>query len=482
MKVCIIAEGCYPYVVGGVSSWLQMILEGMPDVDFTVFTIAVDESQRGQFKYTLPANVTAVQENFLMSDMGAYNAGRRRRRKKPLPPPHALTLRSLVMSAEEIPWKAVCEIVHAPDFDASAYLNGCDFFNAAKERYRRDGINCPFSDYLWTLRSMFQPMFTLLTWKIPEADIYHAVSAGYAGVAGALGSALYGSPFLLSEHGIYTREREEELIRSTWTKGYFKDMWIRHFYSLSAFAYEQADTVVSLFHQNAEAQEDLGCVPDKIRIIPNGVSVESYRDVKPSRHPDGIVNIGAVVRVTPIKDIKTMILAFHEVKARLPSTRFYIMGSGDEDPEYYQECLDLIEQLDMRDIELTGRINIRDYLPDMDILVLTSISEGQPLAILEGMLFRKPWVATNVGCCRQLLYGAPGDGEGQAGFVAPVMDVQKLARYILRLANDADMRREMGETGYRRACKYYRLEDMFEAYSSLYQELGVAKWPVLVSS
>lgn len=51
MKICLIAEGCYPYVAGGVSSWVQMLMEGMPQHQFVLYTIGAEERQRGKFKY-----------------------------------------------------------------------------------------------------------------------------------------------------------------------------------------------------------------------------------------------------------------------------------------------------------------------------------------------------------------------------------------------------------------------------------------------
>ena len=65
MRICLIAEGCYPYVAGGVSSWVQMLMKGMPEHTFVIYTIGANESQRGQYKYELPPNVEAVEENFL---------------------------------------------------------------------------------------------------------------------------------------------------------------------------------------------------------------------------------------------------------------------------------------------------------------------------------------------------------------------------------------------------------------------------------
>lgn len=90
------------------------------------------------------------------------------------------------------------------------------------------------------------------------------------------------------------------------------------------------------------------------------------------------------------------------------------MGPTDEDKKYAQECFDLVKALNVSDVEFTGRINVRDYLGKMDFTLLTSISEGQPLTILESFAAHKPVVATDVGNCRELLFGV-NDGFGDSG-------------------------------------------------------------------
>ena len=54
MKVCIVAEGCYPYVVGGVSSWINSMIKAFPDIEFVVLAIVANRSYRGKFVYVLP--------------------------------------------------------------------------------------------------------------------------------------------------------------------------------------------------------------------------------------------------------------------------------------------------------------------------------------------------------------------------------------------------------------------------------------------
>ena len=70
-----------------------------------------------------------------------------------------------------------------------------------------------------------------------------------------------------------------------------------------------------------------------------------------------------------------MLQSFYVVKKSIGNAKFYIMGPTDEDDEYYEECVALVEQLEMKDVIFTGSVNIKDYIGKMDILVLTSISE-----------------------------------------------------------------------------------------------------------
>ncbi|MFR7798548.1 MAG: glycosyltransferase [Collinsella sp.] len=63
--------------------------------------------------------------------------------------------------------------------------------------------------------------------------------------------------------------------------------------------------------------------------------------------------------------------------------------------------------LGVRDLIFTGRVNVVEYMEKLDFTILTSISEGQPLSVLESLAARRPCVTTEVGCCRELLEGAP---------------------------------------------------------------------------
>ena len=194
----------------------------------------------------------------------------------------------------------------------------------------------------------------------------------------------------------------------------------------------------------------------------------------PPKEPDGYIDITAVVRIHPIKDIKTLIQAFFALKQRVPNVRLHILGDTD-DKEYGQECLNLIEELTITDIDLPGNVNVAEYFKKTDFTVLSSISEGQPLAVLEALAAGRPCVTTDVGCCRDLLEGNKDDHFGTAGIVVPPMHAKALSNAMEILATHDDMRQEMAACGRKRVETFYLHENMVDNYNKNYEEV-IKKW------
>ena len=470
MKICIVAEGCYPYVVGGVSGWINSMIKFFPQVEFIVLSIIMDRSQSGKFAYKLPENVSAVYEAYLDDlDWGrkAKHGKRTRLGKK-----EYRGLRSIIMN-EDVDWSTIFNMFRKKRISVDDLLMGADFLNIVKEVYQARYPYIVFSDFLWTMRSIYLPLFLILKTDIPEADIYHCASTGYAGVLGSMAKHFFGSGLLVSEHGIYTREREEELLKAEWVAGIYKNIWIDQFRKMSRLAYDSADIVTSLYNHARELQNDLGCPEQKQRVTPNGIDVAPLANLSGKQQEDmEYINIGAVLRVTPIKDVKTMIRAFAFAKEENASLKLWIMGPCDEDEEYANECFALVDALQVRDVVFTGRINIKDYLGRMDFTILTSISEGQPLTILESYAARKPVIATDVGNCRELIFGE-GDGCGTAGILTHIMNIEELAAAMLELAGSRELRENMGECGYKRVLRRYQIYQMVQTYDDIYEEIGL---------
>lgn len=467
MKVCIVVEGCYPYVTGGVSSWVHGLIQSFPKLEFIILAIISNRSLSGKFTYELPENVSEVHELYL-EDADWNRKGRRRCR---LSKAEYQAFRSLVRN-RRVEWETVFRMFQEKPISLDKFLMGEDFLKIVRESYDMYYSQLVFSDFLWTIRSVYLPFLFALKMKLPKADLYHCVATGYAGVLGSMAKVLYGSRLLISEHGIYTREREEELLRADWVQGVYKNIWIDQFKKMSKLAYDKADLVTSLYEYARELQIDLGCPVEKTMVTPNGVSVERLKDLPgKTKEDEGRINVGAVLRVTPIKDVKTMIQAFSFAKEREPRLKLWIMGPTDEDEGYARECREQVEALGIEDVVFIGRIDIREYLGRMDMTILTSLSEGQPLTILEGYAAHKPAIATDVGNCRGLIYGE-NDGFGDAGIVAHIMNVEEIAQAMVDLARNEPMRLQMGENGYQRVVSGYQIEHMREKYQKIYKDFS----------
>jgi glycosyltransferase involved in cell wall biosynthesis len=409
-------------------------LLGVSKHEFVLWTISA---------YELPENVVEIHEVFMDTVLNLRTQKRIKYSFNKQENQAILTM----MNCQDPDWDIIFDCYNNKKKNSVEFFRSNQFLGLLKKICINKYPYVSFSKLFFTLRSMFLPVIYIISQPVPEADIYHSAASGYGGILGALAKWKTNKPFILAEHGIYTREREEEILRSTWIITNFKEMWTEMFYMLSRCAYSWADIVTSLFQRASLIQLEIGCKPEKCIIICNGIHYEHFINL-PEKEPDSWVDIGAFVRFAPIKDIKTMIYAFYKLKKRVPNTRLHILG-GIDDAEYYNECVELINRLQVKDILIPGNVDVKQYMQKLDFTVLTSISEGQPLAVIEFLASGRPVVCTDVGCCRELIYGI-GDNHGQAGIVCTPMDYIGLARAMMRLALNPELRLSFGKAGRKR--------------------------------
>lgn len=462
MKICLILEGCYPYVFGGVSTWVNQYILSKPEHDFILFTIGAHKKDKGKFVYEIPNNVVEIQEIFL-DDIVKYN---KKKIKKKYEQNFLDEIKNLILD-KKINWNILFEAITDSDWDSEKFFQSKEYLkiieNIAAKELKKNGL----VEIFYGMKSMLLPLLQLLSCKIPEADIYHAISTGYAGIIGAIASYKTNKPYILTEHGIYPREREEELLACTWIEENMKKTWINFFYNISNIAYEKATVVTSLFENAKKTQIMLGCNPDKCIVVPNGIHYEKYVTI-PEKSENNYIDIGAFIRFSSIKDVKTLLYSFYEAHSECKQTRLHIFGATN-DKEYERQCLNIIETLGIGNcIKIYGQIDTLEYMGKMDFTILTSISEGQPLTILESFAARRPVVCTNVGCCSELISGN-NDGFGEAGICCTPMDVSAIARAIITMSKDTQLRKQYGINGMRRVESEYTFEKMIKKYFDLYE-------------
>ena len=307
MKVCLVLEGCYPYVNGGVSSWVHSYILATKDIQYILCTIYPNKEAKGKFVYDIPDNVIEIKEYF-MDDFEVDDTD-----KKYTPSNLFVNETKNIICGNDVNWDIIFNEISGQQFDLCSFFKSMEYIKLVTDISENYLTEAGFSNTFFTLRSILTPIFYLLHVDIPDADLYHSIVTGYGGLLASYASYIHNKPYVLSEHGIYPREREEELLQASWVMDSFRKIWIDFFYTLSKCSYNYAHVVTSLYGHAKNLQIEIGCNEEKCMIIPNGIHFDKYSKIKPKKD-NGYIDIGAIIRFSPIKDIKTMLYAFHELK------------------------------------------------------------------------------------------------------------------------------------------------------------------------
>jgi glycosyltransferase involved in cell wall biosynthesis len=121
-----------------------------------------------------------------------------------------------------------------------------------------------------------------------------------------------------------------------------------------------------------------------------------------------------------------------------------------------------------------GRVpDVLAYLGAADVLALSSISEAQPIAMLEAAAIGMPIVSTDVGSCREILEGFDGDPvKGRGGFVVQPCDPKGMADALATILRDRNLRMDMADVMRRRVASYYHKDRVRALYEGLYADLA----------
>jgi polysaccharide biosynthesis protein PelF len=487
--VCLIVEGAYPYVAGGVSSWVHSLIKNLPNLSFAILCIGSRPDPQRKMLYTLPENVLELREIFI-NDQSQF------RKQKKIKNPSSnwqtfFELHKFIATGKPYAPDVLQSILRQPGFagfSATDIFDGHASWDTLVKIYETYAAKQSFMDFFWTFRFTYLPIFISFETDLPHASVYHSVSTGFSGLLGALARVRLNRPFILTEHGIYTREREIEIAQAGWLSqltpedgshmqrlNFFQVWWFNIFCFMEKVSYDYADTLISITHVNQQHQLKCGVDTRKLKVIPNGINVQQLAHLRQNRDEDetaGRFQVGFVGRIVSIKDVKTFIRALKIASQVISNLEAYLVGPTVEEPDYFQECQQLVEMLDLtRVVHFTGQADVKIYYRQIDVLVLTSLSEGQPLVILEGSCAGVPVVATNVGACRELLEGISPEDQalGASGLITPVASPHETAKALIRLWRNKPLRLRMGRAGQLRVQRYYRQEQLYESYNDLYR-------------
>ena len=484
--VCLLLEGTFPYISGGVSSWIYDLILNHPDLTFSILCI-IPPSQKLEYKYNIPDNVLSV-NNLILYDIPKGRKIYRNSKKTFISDQLIQLLEKIVKDRNFESYKNLLEFTNSnkDSIGKTTLFNSDISWNILREMYEDIMPKSSFFNFFWSWRALFGGLFTVLLADLPDADCYHSLCTGYAGLLLAKAKLEKNKSCFLTEHGIYTNERRIEIATAQWlfdNRQYdlsihntdndgLQQLWSSTFSNYSFFCYSVCEYIITLFEGNRKLQILDGAPQGITRIIPNGIDFKRFSKI--SRISHKAPTIALIGRVVPIKDIKTYIKSVSIVKKHIPEIKAYIMGPTDEDEDYYKECVSLVNYEELNEnIEFTGKVNIDDYLGEVDLIVLTSLSEAQPLVILECGAAGIPTVATNVGSCHEIIFGKTDEQPnlGRGGSITPLTNPKATAAEIVQMLQNFKLYSECSKNIQKRVEKYYKKEDQHKTYSDLYKEL-----------
>lgn len=483
IDVCLVLEGTYPYVVGGVSSWVHDLVKAQADLNFHGACL-IAEAKPPQMRFEPPGNfVTHAAISLQRLAPGKTDEALARRLFAELEGP----LTRLLDRGGLAELRAVLALV-APlrgRIGRAVVLDSRAAFDCVERMYDAAMPGASFLDYFWTWRALVGGLMAVLLAPVPPARLYHTISTGYAGLLAARMGVETGRPVLLTEHGIYTNERRIEIAMADWLhagdaqglaiekpRRDLRDLWIDAFVAYARATYEAATEIVTLYGGNQDLQRREGAPPEKLKVIPNGIDYPRFSGIardRSERRP----TVALIGRVVPIKDLKTFIRAIGILRNEVPDVLADILGPTEEDAPYAEECRRMVAHLGLENnVRFLGRVKLDDHLGRVDVVALTSISEAQPLVMLEAGAAGIPSVVTDVGACREMIFGRPGvDAHlGPGGAVTPVASPDATAAALARLLTDRSWWHDCSTAMKERVRVSYNKIEIDRIYAKLYHD------------
>ena len=133
MKVCLVLEGCYPYVNGGVSSWVHNYILATKDIEYILCTIYPNRESKGKFVYDIPDNVVEIVEYF----MDDFEVGESE--KKYNPSADFINETKNIIYGNDVNWNIIFDEVTGNKFDLCAFFKSVEYIKLVTDICERNG-------------------------------------------------------------------------------------------------------------------------------------------------------------------------------------------------------------------------------------------------------------------------------------------------------------------------------------------------------
>ncbi|NTW05080.1 MAG: GT4 family glycosyltransferase PelF [Peptococcaceae bacterium] len=483
IKVMLSTEGTYPFHQGGVSTWCNVLVDKLPNVDYTIYSIIMNPFVTQ--KFSLPERTKLIKVPLWGTEE---------------PSEHLTTPFSNIYTAKRYTDSRVVEMEFLPLFrdlieeilsvdkkpmrfgqtlvEMHKFFREYDYRNSFKSEATWEVFKTTIRDFaansnnklaMPSVHDLINSMgwlyrfLVILNTPMPNVDVSHSAAAAFCGIPCVLAKLENKTPFLLTEHGVYLREQYLSISRRG-QSSYLNTFLVRMIHSVTDLNYYLADQVSPVCAYNTRWEKKFGVSPDKIKVIYNGVDKDIFT---PSEYKLKKSNLTVVVvaRIDPVKDILTLIRAAAIVRQRIPDIKFIVYGSVSV-PDYYEECLALRRELDIEEMFIfAGHTNdIPAAYRSGDVVALSSITEAFPYSVVEAMMSGKPVVATDVGGVKEAV--------GDCGIVVRPERPDEFARALMMFLENPDLRYSMGKEARERALNYFTIEKALGMYMSSYRTLA----------
>ncbi len=498
LSVVMCTEGTYPFEGGGVSVWCHILCQSLPQVDYTLYTLM--SSPNLVAKFDLPPNVRHISHiplwgtqepaEFILTETDdrplrfAKVYERKEETTESVIIDRFIPLLRLFLQGMHVAEQEDVSAYGPVIYEMWRYFQAYDWNTTWKsepawqvfvEESLRPYEERPYDfleseipshfDLTNAMRWMYNFLMPLNA-RVPDVGLIHSSIASFAGLAGIVAKHEYGTPFLITEHGVSMRERYIAISAADF--GFFAKRFLLNMSGLvSKLIYYYADVVSPVANFNRRWEERYGLTaPHKVETIYNGIDPHVFvPKPKPPRTANRPTAVAAA-RVFPLKDIKMMIRSAAVAKELMPDIYYLVYGSLNADPPYVAECRQLIAELNLEQTFEFGGFHNKpaEIYTEGDISVLSSISEGFPFTVLESMSCARPVVGTDVGGVKESLEGF--------GIVVPPRDHEAFGRGVVKLLQDDDLRLELGRKAREEVILRFKTEDMINNYWELYRRMA----------
>jgi len=300
-KVLLITEGTYPFNGGGVSTWSHILCSETDAIDFTVYSI--NAAFEIKPKYELPSSVKEIfqvplwtpDEPFDYIDYGdSYykTVGKKEWTQEKVVKNEFVSLFQdllLFIYGEQKDLERLNEIFKAmwlyfEDYDFKETMRSEVVWETYKKVIEQVIIpernpSATMMDMTIGMRWIYRFLIPLAITDVPKTDIAHLTLSGFPTIAALIAHYKYGAKIMLTEHGVFIRERLLAINNSEYPF-FLKNLLIRFSEAIARLCYYKSDIIISVNEFNRKWEEWYGATPEKIRIIYNGVDAKLFKPTK----------------------------------------------------------------------------------------------------------------------------------------------------------------------------------------------------------